>query len=151
MTPSLLPTFFFSFSMNLTHRIATAPSVFPNDPLRLSFAGQVPPWNQLNFHISLVLEPRREPSSWFNLWKFLTTQHCLLGMHFYSERCHLGSSRLHLQTHKIFCNHPQLLISLRLRIPLQQVSRTPLTLQGDQLEMRRWNLCANAPWRHWWD
>ena len=33
MTPSLLRPFFFSFSMNLTQRIATAPSVFPNYPL----------------------------------------------------------------------------------------------------------------------
>lgn len=47
-------------------------------------------------------------------------------------------------------NDPWLLISLRFRILLQRVSRTPLTLQGDQLEMRRWNLCANAPWRRPW-
>lgn len=77
------------------------------------------------------LQPEREPSSWFKVWRFLSTQHCLLGMHFYSERGCLATSRPHLQTYKTFCwslafnfSPPPLLF----RILLQQVGRDPLTV-----------------------
>lgn len=102
VSPSLSHYFFPPFCfIKLTHLMDAAISLFSNysPPTSLSSAVLALPRGQLNFTSSWLENQEENP-----VWRSLTTQHCLLGMHFYVDRGHLVCLRLYLQPHEIFCN-----------------------------------------------